>query len=211
MLADRLSKSLKRFLAAKENTFPGIGFPRFKTPNRWHSISLRQYGKDVSVHEDQKHLIVPKKLGHLLKIKTHLKIHRQRRDHHFKTAKPYAEGYQHIVVEDLQISHMVKNHHLSKSIMDASWGAFLALLSAKAASAGHEVPRVSPRFTSQKCHQCGQIVQKSLSVRTHSCPFCGFVADRDVNAAQNILSKAGAQPSDGKHPDGDGSLRSPRL
>ncbi|MFL5587154.1 MAG: RNA-guided endonuclease InsQ/TnpB family protein [Ktedonobacteraceae bacterium] len=116
--------------------------------------------------------------------KTHLKIHRQRRDHHFKTAKPYAEGYQHIVVEDLQISKMVKNHHLSKSIMDASWGAFLALLSAKAASAGHEVTRVSPRFTSQKCHQCGQIVQKSLSVRTHSCPFCGFVADRDVNAAQ---------------------------
>jgi len=314
MLADRLSKSLKRFLAAKENTLPGIGFPRFKTPNRWHSLSLRQYGKDVYVHEDQKHLIVPKKLGHFLKIKmhrqlegtpktvqlvyradghwyalivcetephpqhaphscthpdigidvglksfltdsqghsvenprfyrtsqrtlrrkqrtmcrrkkgshrrrkaakngakTHLKIHRQRRDHHFKTAKPYAEGYHHIVVEDLQISNMVKNHHLSKSIMDASWGAFLAILSAKAASAGHEVTRVSPRFTSQKCHQCGEIVQKSLSVRTHSCPFCGFVADRDVNAAQNILSKAGAQPSDGKHPDGDGSLRSPRL
>src|SRR5229473_3919166 len=69
MLADRLSKSLKRFLAAKENTLAAIGFPRFKTPNRWHSISLRQYGKDVSVHEDKKHLIVPKKLGHFLKIK----------------------------------------------------------------------------------------------------------------------------------------------
>jgi len=47
MVADRLSKSLKRFLVAKQHTIPGIGFPRFKQPNRWHSIQLRQYGKDV--------------------------------------------------------------------------------------------------------------------------------------------------------------------
>jgi len=127
--------------------------------------------------------------------KTHLKIHRQRRDHHFKVAQPYAEGYQRIAVEDLQITNMVKNHHLAKSIMDASWGAFLDILEVKAASAGHQVIRVNPRFTSQKCHQCGEIVQKSLSVRTHICPCCGYVADRDVNAAKNILSKAGARPS----------------
>jgi putative transposase len=74
MLADRLSKSLKRFLAAKQNTIPGIGFPRFKKPNRWHSIQLRQYGKDVYLHEDKKHLMVPKKLGHFLKIKLHRPI-----------------------------------------------------------------------------------------------------------------------------------------
>jgi transposase len=46
MLADRLSKSLKRFLAAKKLGIPDVGFPRFKKPNRWHSIQLRQYGKD---------------------------------------------------------------------------------------------------------------------------------------------------------------------
>src|SRR6266699_5295711 len=74
MLADRLSKSLKRFLAAKQNNIPGIGFPRFKQPNRWHSIQLRQYGKDAYLHEDKKHLIVPKKLGHFLKIKLHRPI-----------------------------------------------------------------------------------------------------------------------------------------
>src|SRR3989440_4794749 len=250
MLAERLSKSLKRFLAAKQNNIPGIGFPRFKKPNRWHSIQLRQYGKDCYLHEDKKHLIVPKKLGHFLKIKlhrpiegtpktvhlvlradghwyalivcetephtehapvdcahpaigidvglksfltdsegntvpnprfyrtsqrtlrrkqrmmcrrkkgshrrrkaarstaqTHLKIKRQRRDHHFKTAKPYAECYGRIVVEDLAICHLVKNHHLAKSILDASWGAFLDILSAKAASAGHQVIRVNPRLT----------------------------------------------------------------
>jgi putative transposase len=80
--------------------------------------------------------------------------------------------------------------------MDASWGAFLAILSAKAANAGHCMIRVNPRFTSQKCYKCGEIVQKSLSVRTHICPFCGYMADRDVNAAKNILALAGARPSD---------------
>src|SRR5436853_6176846 len=59
MLADRLSKSLQRFLAAKQQHLAGSGFPRFKPPNRWHSIQLRQYGKDCSLQEDKKHLIVP--------------------------------------------------------------------------------------------------------------------------------------------------------
>jgi len=66
--ADRLSKSLKRFLAAKKHALPGSGFPRFKTPNRWHSIQLRQYGKDCSLREDKKRLIVPAKIGKSLKI-----------------------------------------------------------------------------------------------------------------------------------------------
>src|SRR5712691_4836272 len=74
MLADRLSKSLKRFLAAKQNNIPGLGFPRFKKPNRWHSIQLRQYGKDCYLHEEKKHLVVPKKIGHFIKIKLHRPI-----------------------------------------------------------------------------------------------------------------------------------------
>src|SRR5579864_9168109 len=73
MLADRLSKALKRFLAAKELGIPDVGFPRFKQPNRWHCIQLRQYGisRDVWLDEDGKHLHVPAKLGKLLKIKLH--------------------------------------------------------------------------------------------------------------------------------------------
>ena len=74
MLADRLSKSLTRFLAAKKNALPDVGFPRFKKPNQWHSIQLRQYGKDCYLHEDKKHLIVPKKIGQSLKIKVHRPI-----------------------------------------------------------------------------------------------------------------------------------------
>src|SRR3989442_15778153 len=105
---------------------------------------------------------------------------------------------------------MVQNHSLAKSILDASWGAFLDILEVKAESAGHQVIRVNPRFTSQKCHQCGEIVQKSLSIRTHICPFCGYVADRDVNAAQNIL-QAGAPPSRTGSVGGPVALRSPQL
>ena len=124
---------------------------------------------------------------------THLKIERQRRDFHFKTAKRYADAYSTIVVEDLNIRGLARGR-LAKSILDAAWGAFLTILSYKAASAGGEVIRINPRYTTQKCFKCGEYVQKSLSVRTHICPHCGYVADRDVNAAKNIL-KAGAPPS----------------
>src|SRR5579871_320807 len=70
MLADRLDKALKRYLAFKEQGLP-CGFPRFKTPNRWHSIQLRQHKIDFRLHEDGKHLCVPAKLGLLLKVKRH--------------------------------------------------------------------------------------------------------------------------------------------
>ncbi|MFI5273328.1 MAG: RNA-guided endonuclease InsQ/TnpB family protein [Ktedonobacterales bacterium] len=140
----------------------------------------------------------------------HLKISRQRRDFHFKTAKHYAERYGRLCVEDLNIRGMVQNHHLAKSLHDASWSAFLDLLTDKAERAGHVVVRVPARFTTQKCSRCGEYVQKSLSVRTHLYPSCGLVEDRDVNAAKNIL-QAGAPPS-GTGADGrPDELRSPRL
>jgi len=73
MLADRLTKALKHFLAAKEAGIPEVGFPRFKKPNRWHSIHLRQYARnrDVWLDEDGKHLHVPAKIGKLLKCRNH--------------------------------------------------------------------------------------------------------------------------------------------
>jgi putative transposase len=140
----------------------------------------------------------------------HLKISRQRRDFHFKTAKQYAELYGRICVEDLSVAGMVKNHHLAKSIHDASWSAFLAILTDMAERAGHVVVRVPARFTTQKCRRCGERVQKSLSVRTQIFPSYGLVEDRDVNAAKNIL-RAGAPPS-GTGADGPPvELRSLRL
>lgn len=93
-----------------------------------------------------------------------------------------------IAVEDLNVKNMIRNHALARSIADASWSKFLTLLDYKAAKAGSHLVRVNPRNTSQRCSDCGELVPKSLAVRTHSCPHCGLVIDRDWNASLNILA-----------------------
>lgn len=85
---------------------------------------------------------------------------------------------------------MVKNHKLAKSISDVSWSAFTGMLAYKAESAGCKVVFVNPRNTSKECSSCHEIVKKTLKDRIHSCPHCGLVIDRDINAAQNILIRA---------------------
>jgi putative transposase len=134
--------------------------------------------------------------------KQHLKIKRQRRDHAHKTARRYVDRYATIAVEDLRVCNMVKDHHLARAISDAGWSQFVEILDSKAESAGCQVYKVPPHFTSKLCSNCGEVVNKSLSVRTHFCPYCGYVADRDVNAARSILARA--EPSylnvgDGSH------------
>ncbi len=121
----------------------------------------------------------------LLKRK-HQKVQRQRRDFHHKTANMLLRQYDTIYVEDLRVANMVRNHYLAKSISDAGWVQFRAILEAKAACAGRQVVAVPPAYTSQDCSGCGTRIPKSLSVRTHVCPSCGLIMDRDENAAKNI-------------------------
>lgn len=118
--------------------------------------------------------------------RAHEKITNQRDDFLHKLSRYYADNYCFIAVEDLQIAGMVRNHCLAKSISDASWSKFIQMLEYKAESAGVRVVKVEPRYTTQKCSQCGETTRKSLSMRTHKCK-CGFIADRDYNAALNIL------------------------
>jgi putative transposase len=84
---------------------------------------------------------------------------------------------------------------LNKSIADASWSMFRAILTQKAESAARVVIAVNPAYTSQDCSECGYRVKKTLSERIHVCPCCGLVLDRDVNAARNILKIAVGQHS----------------
>ena len=77
----------------------------------------------------------------------------------------------------------------SKSISDASWNIFFQLLTYKAENAGNYLVKINPAYTSQICSNCGAIVKKSLSVRTHICPECSFIKDRDENASINILNR----------------------
>lgn len=123
--------------------------------------------------------------------KQHEHVANQRKDIAFKTAKYLLDNYDLIAHEDLNIAGMVKNCHLAKSISDAGWGIFFNILESKAKQTlGKQVIAVDPKYTSQKCSKCGEIVPKKLSVRIHKCPHCGLEIDRDWNAAINILHRA---------------------
>ncbi|MGD1805474.1 RNA-guided endonuclease InsQ/TnpB family protein [Dapis sp. BLCC M126] len=122
--------------------------------------------------------------------KLHQHIARQREDFHYKNAHKLVKEYDLIAVEDLNIKGLARNSKLSKSIYDVAWAAFIEKLNAVAVKRGVHVIKVNPHNTSQNCSNCGQKVPKTLSVRTHSCPKCGIVLDRDENAAKNILNKA---------------------
>ncbi|HEU5200004.1 MAG TPA: transposase [Ktedonobacterales bacterium] len=122
--------------------------------------------------------------------KGYLKVQRQRKDFAAKAASALVKSHDFIAYEDLRIAHLVKNHHLAKSIHDAGWYGFLCWV--RYYGLLHRIPivAVSPRFTTQDCSGCGFRVKKTLSMRTHVCPSCGLVLDRDQNAALNILELA---------------------
>jgi putative transposase len=121
--------------------------------------------------------------------KQHLKVQRQREDFARKEANALVSSCDLIAYENLQICNMVRNRKLAKSIHDAGWGIFLQWLARYGFLHDTPVIAVPPHYTSQKCSDCGAIVKKSLSIRTHICPNCGLVMDRDQNAALNILEK----------------------
>ena len=122
--------------------------------------------------------------------RTHLKVSRRRKDFAVKTARALVQSVDLVAIEDLKVRNMVKNHHLAKSISDASWTLFRQWLEYFGKVFDVPVIAVAPHFTSQNCSKCGKQVKKTLSTRTHKCPHCGYLDDRDTNAAINILIKA---------------------
>ena len=131
----------------------------------------------------------------------HLKVTRQRNEHALMLARNLCLANAKVVLEDLNVSGLVRNHKLAKSISDASWYNFRQWLEYWQ-KFGREIIAVPPQFTSQECSNCGARVYKSLSTRTHSCSHCGHVEHRDVNAAKVILSRANAT---GEHPGSNAS------
>ena len=122
--------------------------------------------------------------------KGYLKVQRQREDFARKQASALITSCDLIAFEHLQIRNLKRNRHLAKSIHDAGWGTFLRWVKYYGHLHGIPVLAVEPAFTSQDCSRCGRRVKKSLSMRTHVCPGCGLVLDRDYNAALNILIAA---------------------
>jgi len=159
-------------------TVPNPQFLKAEMKNLAHSQRLLSKKKKGSQRR--------KKQAHIV-ARRHERIHNRRKDFLHKLANNYVRNNDLIAIEDLNVSGMVKNHHLARAISDASWNEFRNLLTSKAENADRWLIAVNPRFTSQKCSRCGEYVEKSLSIRTHICPNCGYVDDRDVNAAKNIL------------------------
>lgn len=124
--------------------------------------------------------------------KKHEKISNQRKDFLHKLSTYYAKNHSVICIEDLQVSNMVKNHVLAKSISDASWSMFATMLQYKADWSGATLVKVDRFFpSSQLCSCCGykNSAIKDLSIREWACPHCNSEQDRDVNAAKNILKE----------------------
>lgn len=119
----------------------------------------------------------------------HEHVANQRKDFAHKLSRKLVNSFGLIVFEDLNTHGMVQNHHLAKAICDASWNRLVQFTASKAEEAGRRVVLVNPKNTSQMCSNCGQLVLKELRERTHRCPHCGYTADRDTNAARNILIK----------------------
>jgi len=118
----------------------------------------------------------------------HEKITNKRADFAHKLSLNLIRRFQVIVFEKLAIKDMRENTFkgIRKSIGDVAWGQFMQFTAYKAEYAGRTVVFVDPHNTSKKCSRCGQIVEKKLSDRVHSCP-CGLVLNRDHNASLNIL------------------------
>ena len=121
--------------------------------------------------------------------KIHQKIKYQRNDFLHKASRYYVDNFDTIFVEDLKIQNMIKNRHLAKSISDSSWNSFFQKLEYKAANAGILFRKITASGTSQSCSNCGRMVKKTLAIRTHHCPYCGLVIDRDYNASLNIKQR----------------------
>ncbi|MFD9734944.1 RNA-guided endonuclease InsQ/TnpB family protein [Umezawaea sp. NPDC059074] len=121
--------------------------------------------------------------------RVHARIADRRRDHLHKLSTQLVRENQTVVIEDLSVRTMVKNHRLARAISDAAWSEFRSMLEHKAGWYGRTVVVVDRWFLSSKlCSDCGMRVESlPLEVREWTCR-CGAVHDRDVNAARNILA-----------------------
>jgi putative transposase len=120
--------------------------------------------------------------------KIHKHIANQRLDFHHKLSRELVDSHGLIACEDLNVKGLARTR-LAKSVNDVGWGSFLTKLQYKAEEAGVAVVKVDPRKTTQMCSQCQHIpeVKLTLKDRVYVCEKCGFTADRDYNAALNIL------------------------
>jgi len=162
-----------------------------KIPNPKHD------GRELARRKLLAHRLSRKKKGSKNQYKARIKLARcyakitdRRKDYLHKLSTRLVHENQVIVVEDLNVSGMVKNHKLARVISDAGWRMLLTFLEYKCSWYGRELIKVDRFYPSSKtCSACGHIVEHlPLEVRSWVCPACKAEHDRDENAAHNILA-----------------------
>jgi putative transposase len=123
----------------------------------------------------------------------HAAVSRRRMEHLNQASARLVRDYDIIVIEKLNLKGLISGP-VSKDVHDASWATFISMLRYKAERAGARVIEVNSRNTSQDCSVCYTRVSKDWGDRLHKCPQCGLSLDRDLNAARNILNRAGVSP-----------------
>ncbi len=176
-----LDVGLKEFYT-DSNGHPEPNSRFYRTGEKRLKFYQRRVSRKVKCSSNRQRAI--NKLG-----KTHLNISRQREEHAKRIARCVIKSNDLVAYEDLRVKNLVKNHGLAKSINDAGWYQFRKWLEYFGVKFSRVTIAVNPAYTSQNCSSCGTTIKKSLSTRTHICQ-CGFVLDRDWNAAINILNLA---------------------
>ena len=135
----------------------------------------------------------------------HKHIQNQRNDYLHKLSKKIIDENQIICIESLSVKDMMNDSKLARNISDVSWSKFVSMLIYKADWYGRKVIKVPSTYpSSQLCSKCGykNSITRDLAIRKWTCPKCGSIHDRDINAAKNILSKGiETLTKDGTHPD----------
>ena len=124
--------------------------------------------------------------------RVYARIADRRRDHLHKLSTRFIRENQTVIIEDLSVRNMVRNHSLARAISDASWSELRRHLEYKADWYGRTVIAVDRFYPSSKtCSACGHLATSMpLNVREWECTACGVRHDRDVNAAK-VLCAAG--------------------
>ena len=122
--------------------------------------------------------------------RAHRKVRDARRDFLHRASTRLVRSADTIVIEDLNVSGMIRNRHLARAISDCGWGEFRRQLAYKCERAGRELVVIDRWYPSSKtCSACGhRLAELSLSTRHWTCPSCRSRHDRDINAAKNILA-----------------------
>lgn len=184
----------------------GIKFPKFSAVYYesqvldWQKkMSKRRHQAKVQVAMDyNRGELLPRELEDFsnwqrarnIKARYQEKVANKRKDYLHKLTSQLVKTYDIIVIEDLKAKNLMKNHHLAKSIANASWHEFKRLLEYKCSWYGKKLIVVSAHHTSQVCSSCQyNSGKKPLHVREWTCENCGTHHDRDINASINILHR----------------------